>query len=271
MSRRARNSIFAAIIVLAAGCHGVPSEVIQPEEMAQLMADVHTGEALVDMNRREYETDSAKQAFKQSVYARHGVTSAQVDSSMAWYGRNITRYMDVYDRTIEILEHRLTETGNRVAAEAALSMAGDSVDVWPHPRYLAISPKSPTAIITFHFNADENWEPGDYYTWRTKILNNGGQSEWSIAGTYTDGSVETVYNGFGGDGRREILFRSDSTRILRSLSGYMRAALPDEGPVRLDSIELVRKRLDPGLYNERYRQRRVSGYAMPDSTSADSI
>lgn len=262
-----RSRIVAGLLLAfaLAGCHGVPSDVIQPEDMAQLMADVHTGEAVVDMNRREYETDSSRQAFKQSVYMRHGVTSEQVDSSLAWYGRNITRYIEVYDRTIEILEHRLTEMGNRVAAEAAMSVSGDSVDVWPNPRHLAITALSPTNILTFDFGQDENWQQGDSYTFRAKFFNNGPQSEWQLAAEYTDGSVETIYSGFGGDGWRELLLISDSLRTMQRIRGYLKADLPPAGPVRLDSISLVRKRLDPTHY-ARYRQRTVARYNLENDT-----
>lgn len=269
MSRNALNSLpVLCVLLLAASCHGVPSGVIQPEEMAQLMADVHTGEAVVDMNRREYQTDSAKQAFKQSIYERHGVTSEQVDSSMAWYGRNITRYMDVYERTIAILEERLSEMGNLVAAEA-MSAAGDSVDVWSGPRHLVIGELSPTNIITFRYNADENWLPGDVYTWRAKFTDNGAQSEMCFAADYTDGTVETMYSGFSGDSWHELTFRADSTRTLRAVSGYLRGDLPAAGPLRLDSIGLVRKRLNAGRYVERFRVRSVSGYSEPADNLAD--
>lgn len=133
-TRARKLKVAAALAVLAlSACSKVPSGVIAPEEMAQLLADIHTGESVIDMNRMEFSSDSAKQAYKQSVYARHGVTAEQVDSSFGWYGRNISQYMEVYDRTIEILDRRLIETGNRIAADAALSIAGDSVDVWPNP------------------------------------------------------------------------------------------------------------------------------------------
>ena len=104
-----------AVALLAVACSKTPKGIIPPEEMAQLMADIHTAEAVIELNRGEYRSDSLKQAFKQSVYARHGVDAATVDSSYMWYGRNINSYLEVYDRTIEILEHRLIESGNRVA------------------------------------------------------------------------------------------------------------------------------------------------------------
>ena len=170
-TRARKLKVAAALAVLAlSACSKVPSGVIAPEEMAQLLADIHTGESVIDMNRMEFSSDSAKQAYKQSVYARHGVTAEQVDSSFGWYGRNISQYMEVYDRTIEILDRRLIETGNRIAADAALSIAGDSVDVWPNPRFITFNSHMPSRFATFSFAADENWEPGDSYTWRAKFF-----------------------------------------------------------------------------------------------------
>lgn len=266
-------SILFASALMAVGCSKVPSGVIQPEKMAQLMADVHTAEAVVDMNRSYYPTDSARQAMKQSVYTRHGVSSEQVDSSFAWYGRNITYYMDVYDRTIEILEHRLIESGNRVAAEAALSIAGDSVDVWPYPRYIAVNDRLPSKTLTFNFARDPNWERGDSYTWRAKMFNNQEQSAWGIVVEYADGSMEFLSQDISdGDGWKELVFYSDSLRDATRVYGYMNAANRPGASLHLDSIEMVRKRVDPERYNRRYNVRYLRGLLpateiKPDTTA----
>ncbi len=263
-------SILAASALLATACSKVPSEVIQPEEMAQLMADVHTGEAVIDMNRSYYPTDSARQAMKQSVYARHGVSSEQVDSSFAWYGRNITYYMDVYDRTIEILEHRLIESGNRVAAEAALSIAGDSVDVWPYPRYIAINDRLPSKTLTFNFARDPNWERGDSYTWRAKLFNNQEKSDWGIVVEYADGSIEFCSQDVTGDGWKELVFYSDSLRDATRVYGYMNATNRRGTSLHLDSIEMVRKRVEPQMYNRRYSIRDLRDVLPKTDISADT-
>ena len=126
--RKLLSTVMACMVLCA--CNKVPSEIIQPDEMALLMADVHTSESVIELNWDQFRSDSAKQVLKESVYAAHGVSAEQVDSSLAWYGRNITYYMDVYDNTIAILEKRLIERGNKVAAAAAMSIAGDSVNVW---------------------------------------------------------------------------------------------------------------------------------------------
>ncbi|MCM1066050.1 MAG: DUF4296 domain-containing protein [Muribaculaceae bacterium] len=263
-------SIALGAIVACASCSKVPSGIIQPEEMAQLLADIHTGEAVVDMNRRDYRSDSARQAFKQSVYARHGVDAATVDSSFLWYGRNISYYMDVYDRTIEILEHRLIESGNKVAAEAALSIAGDSVDVWPFARYVSIGDFSPTASMTFNFARDENWQRGDMYVWRAKAFNNTEKSTWQIVAEYADGSIDFISQDFTGDGWKELPVYTDSLLDATRIYGVLTGANRPGTSVRFDSIAMVRKRLDPEQYSRRYSIRRLPHILPPVEIIADS-
>ncbi len=53
---------------------------IPDDEMAELMADIHTAESVVDTERRVFATDSMRRLLKQSVLARYGYTMADFDS-----------------------------------------------------------------------------------------------------------------------------------------------------------------------------------------------
>lgn len=261
-----------AVIFLCCSCSDVPSGIIGHEEMAQLMADIHTGESVVEMNRRQYPTDSTKKAFRDAVYARHGVDEATVDSSIAWYGRNISHYMEVYDRTIEILEHRLIETGNRIAAEAAMSMSGDSVDVWSAPRYFSVTDRTPSQTLTFNFGRDPNWERGDTYTWRAKFLNNPEDgSSWGVVTEYADGTVEYVVQKAGGDGWKEITMLTDSMLDATRIYGYLETPARRGTTLSIDSIEMVRKRVDKERYNRRYTLKRLRRVLPEVDIKSDSI
>lgn len=261
-SRLRKIAAGCCIAVLSAtlSCSKVPSYVIQPDDMASLMADVHTAEAVIDLNRSDYMNDSSKQALKQAVYARHGVTQAQVDTSFEWYGHNMTYYMEVYDKTIEILDHRLIETGNRIAAENALSIAGDSVDVWPNPRFVAISDRMPSKNITFSFPRDHNWEKGDSYTWRAKFFHNINAVHWGIVVEYSNGTAEYVSLNFSEDGWKELTLYTDSLLTPVKIYGYLNAETPAASTLWVDSIAMVRNRLNPQNYSMRYRQRNVRNF-----------
>lgn len=254
--------ILAAAAVLAS-CSKVPDSVIQPEEMAQLMADVHTAEGVIELSRRDFVNDSLRQAFRQSVYLKHGVTPEQVDSSFGWYGRNITYYMEVYDRTIEILEHRLIESGNRASAAAALSIAGDSVDVWAGPRIIRVNDRLPSKYFTFAYNADPNWAPGDSYSWRAKFFNQESAFKWGMVGEYADGDLEYFHLTNSGDGWHEIVFQSDSTKHLARIYGFLAANNKPGTEAVLDSVEMVRKRVNKDAYHRRYGQKRLPQYVEP--------
>lgn len=277
MRNLARILLISTLLFVA--CSKVPSHVIQPDDMASLMADIHTAEAVVEMNRSGFYDDSLKQAMRQSVYLRHKVNSQEVDSSIAWYGRNIKYYMEVYDKTIEILEHRLIESGNRIAADNALSIAGDSVDVWPNPRFISINDRLPSKLITFSFDRDHNWEKGDNYTWRAKLFNTDGVMEWLIGVEYSDGSVEWISQNQDGDGWKYIAIQTDSLRIPTRLFGYLSTINKPGSELRLDSVELVRKRLNKETYRrtfstdiaDMYPPVEINDSISNDSTANDSI
>lgn len=249
---RSLPAISSLLLLAAAACSKVPGDIIRPDDMAALMADVHVGEAVVEMNRTTFYNDSLRQAMKQSVLLRHSVTTEQFDSSLAWYGRHIDVYMEVYDATIERLEHRLIESGNRIAGDNALSIAGDSVDVWPDARYLAVSDRSPSRLVAFNFPRDPNWERGDRYVWRAKFVNATEKSEWLIGAEYADGDVEWITTQTDGDGWKEIAFQSDSLREPTRVYGYMSLRNRRGAPLFVDSIELVRRRLNADNYRRPY-------------------
>lgn len=249
--------VFGVILAfLLVSCSKVPDYVIPPDDMASLLADIHIGESVVELNRADYRTDSAKLVMLQSVLARHEVTKQDLDTSFDWYGHNISYYMEVYDKTIELLERRVAETGNRIAAEN-ISIAGDSVDVWNAGMLIALNRMSPSRFVTFSLSSDENWEKGDSYTWRAKVTNNAENSVWGIVADYSDGSKEMLTSELSGDGWRELRFICDSTKTASRIYGYINSNPRGVTTIWADSIMLVRNRLDPEAYRQHFRQQKI--------------
>lgn len=260
--KRKLNSLAAGVLLVAAGaCSKVPDGVIPPDRMAEFLADFHTGEAVVDMNRQEFFNDSLRQLYKQSVFEKYGVTPEEVDSSFSYYGRHLGQYMEVYDRTIEILERRIIETGNRIAADAALSIAGDSVDVWPGARFLIFNELMPSRYAAFSFTSDENWERGDTYTWRAKFFNNTENLTMTLAAEYTDGTVEVVTRSFSADGWNEVVLNTDSTLTASRVFGFVEGKSRPGTSLTTDSIEMIRKRVNHENPGARYNVRIYKGLA----------
>lgn len=231
--------ILLSLPILFAAC-GKKSMVLDKEDMASLMADIHIAEAVVDVNSAMFPTDSSRQALKQTIYKAHGVTSEQVDSSFIWYGYHIEDYMEVYDRTIEIIKERQRDM--LTASSQQVVVAGDSVDIWPMAPKMEFSQRSPSRILTFSIPADSNWRHHDVFSLRFNIASAKVAPIARMNVEYADGT--TYFNLEAGRtrGEGEVSVRIDSALQPVRIVGYIMAS-PEKGEtVLLDSIALVRMR-----------------------------
>ena len=247
-------ALFLSVIVAAVGCNRVPGHVISPDDMAEIMADLNTAEAVAETNHVMFPNDSARGVLRQSIYIAHGVTEADFDTSMMWYGRNIDRYIEMCEHTVDILEARQKKLGMQMSDRMGMSVSGDSVDVWQSSHYLNLNSRLPSRIIYFTLSADDNWQKGDYYTWRMKMINGEPSAQWGFIAEYEDGTVETLNLATTGRSWTEASFMSDSTKAMKEIRGYVDVG--EQSGLYVDSISLVRKRVDPEKYSLRYRQRR---------------
>lgn len=245
-------SVLASVTLLLSvvACKGTPDGVLSTDEMAALLADIHTGEAVVETNTSTFSTDSAKYRLKLAIYARHGVTPEQVDSSLRWYGYHMDKYVEVYDRVAEILQARMLLAEEKAgdagqSEQSTLAMEGDSVDVWTGVRARRFSDEMPSDVVTFSFSSDPNWERGDIYTFRGKMLQNDSRAILALAMDYSDGSVDYLTKPLIGDGWHEVRIAADSAKILREVYGSL-LYVPTSGHVTyIDSVSFTRTRWKP--------------------------
>lgn len=263
LRRFAYISFACAAVWLAVACGRTPSHVIPTDDMAEVMADMYIAESVVEMNRHQYSSDSSRRLLRQSVLARHGYTPEDFDTSMVWYGHNYSTYLDVCDRTIEILQKKSEQAGSAIM-EANASFFGDSVDIWSGSPYLKINGRIPSRYVKFDIDSDENSEAGDIYTWRVKLVDDQARSvRWFMLANYSDSTTEYLNSSTSSMGWNEMTFITDSTRTLKDLSGYFEIIVDRDldkhkvNDIWIDSISLVRKRVNPDMYyTNRYRLRR---------------
>lgn len=238
-----------SLLLLAAACSSTPGYVIPEKKMAALMADIYTGDAVVESSPREWRQDSVRQVLLTSIYRRHGVTAEQVDTSLAWYGHNIQAYMDMCKLTEELLQQRIDEVerqgGHSERVVASVTVDGDSVDVWTGSRTRRNTSLAPSDITTFVLQPDRNWDRGDRYTLSMKGVQTRMPLVMSLTVEYNDGSGETrTYIG-PSEGVNSLTLVLDSARNASSVYGmYRYTASPDEVSY-LDSIKLYRTRMRP--------------------------
>lgn len=246
---------FIAVLVLAA-CNSTPRGVLNEEDMASLLIDIHKGEAYIELNPADFYSDSLKKSLKQSIFLKHNVTQAQFDTSLVWYAHNLDKYQEVYTTVID----ELSAEDSRIRAEAhrmgqATIASGDSVDMWDKDRIIAL--RNAKEIIDFDIKADRNFKKGDRYEWAFRMFNNSGSINLFLGIDYADGATSYINRTESTEGWIRISLQSDSTRAIRRVFGTI--AKPDlkrGGTVFFDSIQLVRTRLDESDFN-RFNYQRI--------------
>lgn len=256
------------VLVVACACKRTPGYVIKTDEMSALLADMHMAEAVVENDYGSYASDSSRMALKQAVLERHGVTPEQFDTSLVWYGHNIDEYLQVYDGTIELLKARQAAAGS--ASVMAMSIGGDSAEIWPGSRYMALSQRLPSSMVGFDFKNDDNFEPGDIYTFRIKVLDNpGSRVKWAMAANYAEGGLDVLTLNISPqqNGWAEVTFVTDSTLTLDRIRGHFEVETDDNksGEIWVDSISLVRRRLTPEAYQQRFRIKQYNKPKLKDN------
>lgn len=216
------------------------------------MADVHTGEAVVDNQGGEFASDSMRRVLLQSIYKKHGVTSADVDTSLVWYGHNIDKYMEVYEETEKILAERIAAAEREGVhnTEMNLSMArtpetfdGDSVNIWKGIRMRRNTAFIPSDYIKFNFSSDRNWEPGDRYALTVRGLYTTSPIDVVMIVDYNDGTSEYRSRSLPAGTRAErLLLVLDSTKTATNIYGNIHYKAQRGEVSYLDSISLIRTR-----------------------------
>lgn len=245
--------ILSMIAIGFVSCSDRPEYVLDKKEMTALLIDVHKGESVIENQRTRYSTDSMKKVMKQSVYANHGVTAAQVDSSLIWYGNHIEDYIEIYDKVIAGLEEELDARG-----EVPIFAEGDSVNVWSGSHSYRLDGTIPVRSITFSIDNDVNFIPGDNYQLNFKIVNNRYPVMFKsgIYAEYIDGDMEYRHGSANYNGWQHIRLVTDSAKTVSRIFGSLRFNVGDDEIIYVDSVSLIRTRLREDTY-QRGSQRRV--------------
>ena len=264
------NSLLVCACAIGiSSCSKTPEGVLNQEEMASLMADIHMGEAVIDYNYSTFPNDSTRKMLKQSIYLAHGVDQEIVDTSFVWYGNHIEDYIKVYDRAIEIIQDRQRDYVN--ASNSQITIAGDSVEVWNGPRHVIVNNRIPASFITFNVRPDSIWQNGDVYMLSYKTISNSQPVKSKLLVDYSDGSTSYVDKIVNEKSKNLLRIQVDSTLTPLRVYGYINIPANQQSYYEVDSIALTRMRKN--LFEKSYMINTVfrNGIIKPQEPSDDSV
>lgn len=266
--------LFILIMVLTVlhGCSSRPAGGISQRKMVDLMVDLHRAEAVIDMNSTQFNSDSLKMAMRQSVLMKHGVTQAQFDTTLVWYGHHAKQYDELYKDVIARYDEELQELSNikgPVLREGLVMpkrypSAGDSADVWSKRRVWTISNTGGNDnAIMFDFKTQSDNQNGDRYHLSFKFTNsNNNDLEVFLGADYYDGTLSYIYRSTGVEGINRYTLQGDSTKKIKRVFGYIKAHPKGSDICFIDSLQLLRTRFNSSMYGTFEQQEWVGPHSL---------
>lgn len=258
--------------LLAAGCSDRPKGILSEDKMVEVMTDIQIAEAYERSGEADgYLHGRGRETLGRGVLMQHGVTQEEMDSTLAWYGRNMDEYSNLYKKIDAELNKRQLKYA-RAAGES--ESEGSSADLWPYGRHYMLDDRSVTDGIVATIPTNE-LAPGDKLTWKMSV--EGADSRNLTLGVdYSDGTSETYrHTNRGSDRWVEVSLQTDS--ILEVDRIFLIADFEHSGArVLIDSVQLTHIPFNREEYGNHGFQRsiRPAGRRIilpPDSSANSSL
>lgn len=239
-----KTIIFLFLIILACGCNRKPKEVLPEDEMVDLLTDLQLAEGYLNSSGHN---NAERDVLIASVLKKHGVSQAQLDSTIAYYGRNIDEYYLLYNK----VENKIRKKSINASTDEGNSQADD---IWPYNRFAALFPNQTTNGITFSFPAD-NLESGNALEWKFRLPNSE-QIDATFGIEYTNGLVSVINRNSSNSRSVSLEIQTDTALVAKRIFGSM-TSYESNHPLWVDSIQLVKLPFDSLNYSKIRSQKSI--------------
>lgn len=239
-------------LLLGAGCNKRPKGVLSDDEMVGLIADMQIAEVYMQQHNSGYYNDSIRDSAVQWALDKHGLSKADFDSTMTWYGRNIDDYLNLFGK----VDAELAKRQNRAIGETEKNLV--STDLWPYSRHILISENAPSNGLEFSLPL-KDIPKGERITWKMRLK--GLSSGNVLLGVdYDNGMSSYTYQTQNGNSKIDLTLQTDTAYNVKRVFGYMRTKEDHSLPIWIDSIALQQLPLDSTEYYRIHSQRKYSGF-----------
>lgn len=233
------------VLFLLSGCNKRPDDVLSEEQMVDILTDIELAQAY-NRTTPAGATYIDRKVLVNSVLDKYGVSQAQMDSTIAYYGRNMDEYYLLYDK----VERNLRSKN----PTASIEQINQSDDFWPYHRFTVFLPNQLGNELVFSIPADK-LERGNTIEWLLH-LSASGNGNIMLGVEYDNGVSSFIKKPTGVNVSQQISLQTDTglnvKRIFGSLSVEDRAM-----PFWADSIRLVKLPYDSLNYSRIRTQKYV--------------
>ena len=223
----------AAVLLFPACKPGVPSDLIQPAELEDLLYDYHIAQAMAET--RQDSMNFKRYSYVQAVFEKYGVSEAEFDSTMVWYASHATYLNDIYKKLQERYSTHVSALGASTGENdifAHLDAQGDTANIWQERAFRILKPRFMEDRLLFTMTADTTFHKGDALLWRfdSRYISHGRQNE-AYAGfyvTYDNDSTAGVTQRIYSNNLMQLRLEGDTAHAIREIGGFVYYKPSDE-------------------------------------------
>ncbi len=228
MGRFHRNMVWSLLLGVAVltGCgKEIPKDIIQPAQMEDILYDYHLS-ASMGANLA-YNDNYRKEAYKNYVFEKHRVTSAEFDSSMVWYTRHTQELADIYKRVGARYQKERRQVQNLLAMrehKPDISQPGDTVDVWYDHKLYWLTDVPLSNRLMFEIPADSNFRKKDALRWKAEYTFLSERKQKAVMGfnvLFDNDSIIGRVMDVTTSGVQTLYIQPDSAYAIKSINGFI--------------------------------------------------
>lgn len=242
-----RLDIFFLVLILSFvgmitnSCSDRPSNVLKEKEMVSLIVDMELTEAYVN---NEYTlSKKERDEMGKRVLEKHKVSEETLDTTLAWYGRNIDEYAKLYEKVDEEINKRRKKFAQLEGEEFI-----NTNELWPYSSHLVISPLSGYDALIFSISSSE-LEKGEVLKF-SFYLPNPTNLKNILGVEYQDGHGE-IFSSNSSKNKVEMELHTDSSKVVSRIFGTVQLNNLKSLPLFIDSINLVGEPIDTLHYRSK--------------------
>lgn len=215
-------------------CKRRPPKVISEDKMVKLMADMQLMEAYMHSNSNNFSRSEDNKKYAEAILRQNGVSKEELDSTLAWYGRNLDEYSLLYDK----IDKEIKRRQNNLAKESGETIIeNDSEDIWPYQRHSVLIENGNSDGWVFSFN-NPGIKKGETVNWNLYFPETA-NIRGVLGVEYSDGSNDNNIGSLTNNHYLELTVVTDTAKSVNRLYGWIELKTLREMPVYADSISLT--------------------------------
>ncbi len=250
MARILRYISICGVLTIALafwGCKpGIPREFLQPGELEDILYDYHVADGMAYADANYTDLAYRRQVYREAALRKHGITQAELDSSLVYYYRHADKLHDIYANLAKRLNNdaiALGATANELSQFGNVTAQGDTATVWRNERSLVLIPQAPYNTVSFDVRADTAYHKGDkmILSFDNQFIFQEGIKDGvaMLAVTFTNDSTSTVLNHITSDNQYNLQV-SDNDRIgIKHVWGFIHLGKGNSGNSPSQTLKLM--------------------------------